>query len=120
MHPRRPDDPDRSSHSVRHLVGREHQAALAQATAGVLPPDHDLNLFLEGHLLQNAGQLCPLLEQLQQLFQPADLDELGMTQQVAHPIVQHYRLPLRLVDADRLDHPLDDLPLLVPIGAQGG
>src|SRR5229473_1833196 len=77
-HPRRPDHTDRAPHPLVHLVRGQHQAALAQPAAGVLTPDDDLDILVEGDLLQNPRQLGALLQQLQQFFEPVDLDELWM------------------------------------------
>src|ERR1700730_8350708 len=118
VHPRGPDHADRASHPLVHLVGGQHQAALTQPAARVLTADDDLDVLVEGDLLQDAGQLGALLEQLQQFFEPADLDELRMAEQVAHPVMQNDRLTLRLVSADRLDHPFEDLSLLIAIGTE--
>src|SRR3982074_1336299 len=115
MPPRRPDPTDRTPPPFVHLVGGVHQAALTQTTARVLTADDDLDILVEGDLLQDAGQLGALLEQLQQFFEPADLDELRMAQQVAYTVMQNDGLALRLVGADRLDHPFEDLALLIAI-----
>ena len=41
-----------------------------------------------------------------------------MAQQVAYAVMQHDRLARRLVGTDRLDHPFEDLALLIAIGAE--
>ncbi len=118
VHAGRSDHPDRAADPIGHLVGGQHQAALAQAAAGVLAPDDDLDILLEGDLLQNARQLGALLEQLHELLQPADLNELRVTEEIAHAVVQDHRLPLRLVGGDRLDQPLDDPALFGLVGTE--
>jgi len=112
VHAGRADHPDRAADAIGHLVGGQHQAALAQAAAGVLAPDDDLDVLLERDLLQDGSQFGALLEQLHELLQPADLDELWVTKEVAHAIMQDYRVSLGLVGCDRLDQPLDDAALL--------
>src|SRR5438445_12554800 len=118
MHPGWADHADRAPHPFVHLVSRQHQAALAQPAARVLPADDDLDILVESDLLQNAGQLGALLQQFEEFFEPVDLDTLGMAQQVAYAVMQHDRLARRLVGTDRLDHPFEDLALLIPVGAE--
>src|SRR2546426_2892199 len=114
-HAGRPDHPDRAPDAIGHLVGGQHQAAFPQPAAGVLAPNDDLDLLLELDLLQDARQLGALLEQFHELFQATNLDELWVTEQIAHAVMQHNGLSLHLVSGDRRDQPLDDPALLSPV-----
>ena len=120
MHPGRANHPDRAPDPVGHLVRSEHEAAFPQSAARVLAADDDLDVLLERHLLQDAGQLGALLQQFQQLLQAADLDKLRVAEQVAHPVMQDHGLSLRLVAGNGFDHTLDDPALLTAVRAELG